>query len=166
MVVFSCPCFLFGNLILGWANWKDCCSWTLYGFWCIWSYSTLGWDEGFQGHCCREQWCWCSYISGKGSMVLIHEAFYLSAASTLFATNSSRKKVLPNLICWTAGSWLWTRRRSVWGDTRVDGEATREKINVSSTLFIVVNTTVAECTLLWIKIQYRIYLPERRKWGL
>ena len=63
----SCLCFMLGIWHVGWANWKDRCPRTIYGFRRIRSYSTLGRDEGFQGHCCCEQWCWCSYISGNGS---------------------------------------------------------------------------------------------------
>lgn len=76
--VFFCD---FDKYNIGWANWEDCCPRTLYGFWCVRSYSTYSRDERFQGHCCREQRPWLSYISGNGSLTFLWQS-YLSRDKT------------------------------------------------------------------------------------
>lgn len=54
------------GFVSGWPNWKDCRPRTIYGFWCFRSHSALGRYERLQGHCCCEQRCRCSHISGDG----------------------------------------------------------------------------------------------------
>lgn len=51
-------------VVLGRSNWKDSRTWVIHGFWCIWSHSTFSRHERFQGHCCSEQRCRCTHISG------------------------------------------------------------------------------------------------------
>jgi hypothetical protein len=56
------------------------------------------------------------------------KTLFIEVQLLLYLPQATLKQFFPYVICWIAGCWLWTRRRFVWGDTGVVGEASREKI--------------------------------------